>query len=224
MLWNNKVIDWLLIVFAAAQGESNVKDFYSSVSPPISSFLIKEPASPVVSFVAMLWCMLPRSSKREGILSQRTICRELCWRIHSCRPRQVNPGQLMIVYNFQITDISTILCRLELIYAHGKNEWRKVKLSVHWGKRKLQNSYIVEKTVTKKHSNHSLRYETTFNTKTTCYQAMWPNHYHFVHSGISPPQQERMECLENLSLFVFYFLSNLQSEAILLVKFIEVSA
>ena len=140
----------------------------------------------------MLWCMLPRSSKREGILSQGTICRELCWRIHSCRPRQVNPGQLMIVYNFQITDVSTILCHVELIYVHAKNEWRKAKLSVHWGKRKLQNSYIVEKTVTNKHSNHGLRNETTFNTKTTCYQAMWPNKYHFVHSATSQPQQERM--------------------------------
>ena len=83
---------------------------------------------------------------------------------------------------------------------------------------------MVEKTVTNKHSNHSLRNKTTFNTKTTCYQAMRPNKYHFVHSATSQPQQERMECLGNLSLFVFYFLSNLQSGTILLVKFITVSA
>ncbi|XP_058955925.2 5'-AMP-activated protein kinase catalytic subunit alpha-2-like isoform X1 [Pocillopora verrucosa] len=46
------ILDNKRMKMLAAQGESNVKDFYSSVSPPISSFLIKEPASPVQKAVS----------------------------------------------------------------------------------------------------------------------------------------------------------------------------
>lgn len=62
---------------------------------------------------------------------------------HSCRTQCFNPGHLVIVYNFQMTDISTIIfVVLNWSMPRVKTEQRKPKLTTLWGKRKLQTSYL----------------------------------------------------------------------------------